>query len=442
MYGCDVAQGETGKQFIQALAQATGADIAASDNLTGNAALGGDTVLEVNVGSVEAQAIDLSKTSDVYQLPTNSHYFVGTASNDVMQGTAGADTMLGGAGDDVYYVNYGGDLAVEQAAQGSDTVYSSIDYAIGSNIEKLVLTGYCAVFAVGNAENNVIVGNSFYNVIDGGLGADTMIGGAGNDVYYVDNVNDVVIETGQSMIYDTPYPSYDTVYSSVSYTLSPNVYALFLTGKTNINATGNTGNNVLSGNSGNNLLNGDSGNDTLNGGLGNDSLTGGNGADVLIGGLGQDTYYLKETIAATDIVRIATGDSIAAIGGFDLVNGFQLGKNDQLDLVNTKIAANATIDGTNVNAIRSHAINNGIISFDDVDSFIAPVSISATNQSLTDAINYLKTNIISNNTVAFVADNNTYVFQDGGIVDTLVELVGVSASSLSTTGVVNSVWLV
>jgi hypothetical protein len=46
LYGCNVAQGETGKQFIQALAQITGADVAASDDLTGNATLGGDWVLE------------------------------------------------------------------------------------------------------------------------------------------------------------------------------------------------------------------------------------------------------------------------------------------------------------------------------------------------------------------------------------------------------------
>ena len=45
LYGCEVAQGEWGKAFVNTLSQLTGADIAASANLTGNAAKGGDWVL-------------------------------------------------------------------------------------------------------------------------------------------------------------------------------------------------------------------------------------------------------------------------------------------------------------------------------------------------------------------------------------------------------------
>ncbi len=65
LYGCDVAQGETGKQFIQALAQITGADVAASDDLTGNAALGGDSILEVSTGSIEANSYNLQSYQGV-----------------------------------------------------------------------------------------------------------------------------------------------------------------------------------------------------------------------------------------------------------------------------------------------------------------------------------------------------------------------------------------
>ncbi|MEO5378180.1 MAG: DUF4347 domain-containing protein, partial [Magnetococcus sp. DMHC-6] len=57
VYGCDVAAGETGQMFINALATATGADIAASDNLTGSNFLGGDWTLETTTGSVESETI-------------------------------------------------------------------------------------------------------------------------------------------------------------------------------------------------------------------------------------------------------------------------------------------------------------------------------------------------------------------------------------------------
>ena len=42
LYGCNVAQGGVGMQFISLLAQITGADVTASDDLTGNENLNGD----------------------------------------------------------------------------------------------------------------------------------------------------------------------------------------------------------------------------------------------------------------------------------------------------------------------------------------------------------------------------------------------------------------
>jgi hypothetical protein len=54
LYGCDVAEGELGKAFVQILSQLTGADVAASTNLTGNSAKGGDWNLEFHTGSIES----------------------------------------------------------------------------------------------------------------------------------------------------------------------------------------------------------------------------------------------------------------------------------------------------------------------------------------------------------------------------------------------------
>ena len=63
LYGCDVAAGETGLQFIQNLHQLTGADIAASNNKTGNKALGGDWELEVKIGKIETQPLKVPSYS-------------------------------------------------------------------------------------------------------------------------------------------------------------------------------------------------------------------------------------------------------------------------------------------------------------------------------------------------------------------------------------------
>lgn len=57
LYGCNVAQGAVGEQFVNALSHATGADVAASTNLTGMASAGGDWVLEHQVGSIGTPTI-------------------------------------------------------------------------------------------------------------------------------------------------------------------------------------------------------------------------------------------------------------------------------------------------------------------------------------------------------------------------------------------------
>lgn len=57
VYGCDVAAGDAGRAFADALAQRTGADVAASEDLSGVASLGGDWELEWRVGVINAQAL-------------------------------------------------------------------------------------------------------------------------------------------------------------------------------------------------------------------------------------------------------------------------------------------------------------------------------------------------------------------------------------------------
>lgn len=53
-YGCDLAAGEDGRSLTRELARLTGADVAASDDPTGSALLGGDWLLEHRVGPVES----------------------------------------------------------------------------------------------------------------------------------------------------------------------------------------------------------------------------------------------------------------------------------------------------------------------------------------------------------------------------------------------------
>jgi hypothetical protein len=57
IYGCNVGAGSNGTAFVSTLASLSGADIAASNDLTGAASKGGDWQLEVTSGQIESVAI-------------------------------------------------------------------------------------------------------------------------------------------------------------------------------------------------------------------------------------------------------------------------------------------------------------------------------------------------------------------------------------------------
>ncbi|MEG4589534.1 DUF4347 domain-containing protein, partial [Microcoleus sp. MOSTC5] len=66
LYGCNIAAGESGLKFIQKLSELTGANIAASNNLTGSAALGGDWELEIATGQINTEIAFEKKVIEGY----------------------------------------------------------------------------------------------------------------------------------------------------------------------------------------------------------------------------------------------------------------------------------------------------------------------------------------------------------------------------------------
>ena len=66
LYGCDVAQGAGGVQFVQDLAQATGANVAANTMATGGTAAGGDWYLDYSTGPIKAQPVFTAAADSSY----------------------------------------------------------------------------------------------------------------------------------------------------------------------------------------------------------------------------------------------------------------------------------------------------------------------------------------------------------------------------------------
>ncbi len=56
LYGCSIAAGDTGEDFIDSLSELTGADVSASDDPTGHELLGGDWELEYAAGTMETSS--------------------------------------------------------------------------------------------------------------------------------------------------------------------------------------------------------------------------------------------------------------------------------------------------------------------------------------------------------------------------------------------------
>ncbi|MEN9762440.1 MAG: hypothetical protein RI906_2266, partial [Pseudomonadota bacterium] len=75
IYGCNVAEGFMGQQFVNDIARITGADVAASDDATGNVFVGGDWQLEHQAGEVAttpiAGAADYANTLVDYNISIN-----------------------------------------------------------------------------------------------------------------------------------------------------------------------------------------------------------------------------------------------------------------------------------------------------------------------------------------------------------------------------------
>jgi Ca2+-binding RTX toxin-like protein len=208
---------------------------------------------------------------------------IGSGNNDILTGSsvankidggAGADLMTGGDGDDTYQLGQG-DVIVEVTGEGTDLINATIDYILPAFVENLVLLG-AVKGGTGNDLANEITGNSSANVIDGGAntsGVDTMTGGKGNDVYIVNQVGDVVTETGAAASTEGT----DSVIATVTgYTLANNVEYLRLA-------------NAVADGTGNALVNSITGNSAAN------IIDGGLLADIMIGRGGNDTYIVDST---------------------------------------------------------------------------------------------------------------------------------------------------
>ncbi|MBV8685468.1 MAG: hypothetical protein JO238_02135, partial [Alphaproteobacteria bacterium] len=204
----------------------------------------------------------------------------GGAGVDTLRGGLGPDTIDGLGGDDALYGGYGADLL--RGGDGKDSLTG------GGGADRLE----------GGAGNDSLYGEAGNDRLDGGPGADGMEGGDGDDTYVVDDPSDSVYENFLRQ------DGFDTIESSVGYTLPYGVERLVLTGVAAIDGDGNGGDDILVGNDAANTLRGQGGNDLLDGAGGADVLKGGAGNDVYLVGSTDDTVV---ELAGEGVDEVRTG---------------------------------------------------------------------------------------------------------------------------------------
>ncbi|WP_119680974.1 DUF4347 domain-containing protein [Indioceanicola profundi] len=129
LYGCQIAEGSGGREFIDAIAGITGADVAASTDMTGAAGRGGNWALEYHSGTIDAAtAID-----DVSALEFSG--LLATETIDFNSATGGTGTINVNTGNfgtlsffftdsantvapNAVVVDANGDFSMEMAGQG------------------------------------------------------------------------------------------------------------------------------------------------------------------------------------------------------------------------------------------------------------------------------------------------------------------------------------
>jgi Ca2+-binding RTX toxin-like protein len=261
--------------------------LAGNDSLTGgvgNDVLDGGSGNDSVTGAAGNDSLEGAAGNDTLRGVAGEDTLLGGVGNDLLDGGIGADSMAGDAGNDTYQVDNAGDVVLEAADAGHDSVTVTYNVTgllpttltIGgtwANVETVIISGTGLFNVTGDSTANQLFGNASANRLDGGGGNDALNGGLGNDTMVVDSLEDSIVDFG----------GVDAIEASIDYSIASKSFIenLALVGEGD-SGTGNAGSNALTA---------------------NQALT-----SVLVGGNGNDTFNLyHELDVVTEAAGLGTG---------------------------------------------------------------------------------------------------------------------------------------
>jgi VCBS repeat-containing protein len=386
---------------------------------------------------------------------------------DTIVGGAGADALSGGVGNDAFYLA-NGDFASGESIDGgadADTIVltnaTTVNFTSGTvgNVE--TLTGSSGNDTVTMSANqwagfntiNLGSGTNVLNVVASGdisaataptvgnVTAGNLTGTSGNDSITLTGAQlDAIIIGAGTINLGAGTDTIDLTSTSAD---------LNTLGATNASIQGVEAISAATAASGVTImLSGQTEGFTITGSANNDTITGGRGADTITGGAGVDRFVFS---SASSLGTVGGSGNAGTITGYDVISDFSVNAGgDVLDMPNVNVRANETVNGTDSvltiggQTIKSHQINNGIITFSNNDTFSSGTTLNPT--SLADvaaAVDYIHRNDFATSTganIGFVANiggtPHTYIFDQvannpSAANDILVDLPGVTLTSLT-----------
>ncbi len=314
LYGCNVAAGQWGVGFVEKLSALTGADIAASDDLTGSAQLGGDWELEYATSPLDASSyLAPSLLANVSSVLADFSVTNTTEAAELTDQPAGTVFK--------FTQNWNKDLVIGKQAS------TNTDY-------KLDFSALTAGLTVTIGQKNTVTITNGSNKTVTAYGVKNLVGAKGDDRYIIskgaslrgtledtsgDNTLSYEAYTGNVMVDLSDSNATKHIATAIKLstvggligntTPTPDKPAVVnvIGGTKHDQLTGSEGNNELTGGAGNDTLIGGGGIDNLDGGANDDILDGGRDNDSLTGGAGNDTYRFADDWGIDSVIEQANG---------------------------------------------------------------------------------------------------------------------------------------